>query len=38
VDDIIDFVQECEELFIEEYKGVEDKISFTVEQVALPQV
>ena len=36
VDDLVDFVQECEELFIEEYKGVEDKISFTVEQVALP--
>ena len=36
VDDLVDFVQECEESFIEEYKGVEDKISFTVEQVALP--
>ena len=36
VDDIVDFVQECEELFIEEYKGVEEKISFTVEQVELP--
>jgi len=36
VDDMIEFVQECEELFIEEYKGVEDKISFTVEQVELP--
>lgn len=36
VDDIIGFVQDCEELFIEEYKGVEDKISFTVEQVELP--
>ena len=35
VDDIIGFVQDCEELFIEEYKGVEDKISFTVEQVEL---
>jgi len=36
VDDIIDFVKEYEELFIEEFKGVEDKISFTVEQVELP--
>jgi dipeptidase D len=36
IDDIIDLVKECEELFIEEYKGVEDKISFTVEQVDLP--
>jgi dipeptidase D len=36
IDDMIDFVQECEELFIEEYKGVEDNISFTVEQVDLP--
>ena len=36
VDDMIDFVQECEELFITEYQGVEDKISFTVEQVDLP--
>ncbi len=36
VDDIIDFVKECEELFTEEYKGVEDKISFTVEQIDLP--
>jgi len=29
VDDIIDFVQECEELFTDEFKGVEDKISIT---------
>ena len=36
IDDIIDLVKECEELYIEEYKGVEDKISFTVEQVDLP--
>jgi dipeptidase D len=36
VEDIIDFVKEYEELFIEEFKGVEDKISFTVEQVELP--
>jgi len=36
VDDIVDFVKECEELFIEEYKGIEEKISFTVELVELP--
>ena len=36
VDDLVDFVQDCEDLFIEEYKGVEDKISFKVEQVELP--
>jgi dipeptidase D len=37
VDDMVEFVQECEELFIEEYKGVEDKISFTAEQIDLPK-
>ena len=36
VDDLVDFVQDSEDLFIEEYKGIEDKISFTVEQVELP--
>lgn len=36
VDDIVEFIKESEELFVEEYKSVEDKISFTVEQVALP--
>ncbi len=36
VDDLVEFVQECKDLFIEEYKGVEDKISFSVEQVELP--
>jgi len=36
VDDLIGFVKEYEDLFIEEYKGVEEKISFTVEQVELP--
>jgi len=36
VEDIIEFVKEYEELFIEEFKGVEEKISFTVEQVELP--
>ncbi len=36
VDEVIDFVRECEELFSIEYDGVEDKISFSVEQVNLP--
>jgi len=36
VDDIVDFVKEYEELFIEEFKGVEETISFSVEQVDLP--
>ena len=36
VDDIIEFVKECEEIFIEEFTGVEEKISFTVDQVELP--
>ena len=36
VEDIVDFVKEYEDLFIEEFKGVEEKISFTVEQVELP--
>lgn len=36
VDEIIEFVKECEELFIEEFNGVEENISFTVEQVQLP--
>jgi len=36
VDDLIGFVKEYEDLFIEEFKGVEEKISFTVEQVDLP--
>jgi len=36
VDDIVAFVSECETLFIEEYKGVEDKISFSAEQIDLP--
>ncbi|MCE5332576.1 MAG: aminoacyl-histidine dipeptidase [Bacteroidales bacterium] len=37
VDDIIDLVKEYEELFVEEYKGVEDHISLAVEQVELPK-
>ena len=36
VEDIISLVQEFEELFIEEYKGVEDNITLTVDQVELP--
>jgi len=36
VDDVIEFVHECEELFIEEYKSVEENISFEVEQIGLP--
>ena len=36
VDDIIAFVKEYEELFIDEFKSVEDQIAFTVEQVDLP--
>ena len=36
VDDLVNFVKEYEELFIEEFKGVEEKISFTVDQVELP--
>jgi len=36
VEDIISLVQEFEELFIEEYKGVEDNIALTVDQVELP--
>ena len=36
VDDLVNFVKEYEDLFIEEFKGVEETISFTVEQVDLP--
>jgi len=36
VEDLMDLVTEFEDLYIEEYKGVEDKISFTVEEVDLP--
>ncbi len=32
-----ELVSDYQDLFIEEYKGVEDNISFTVEQVELPQ-
>jgi dipeptidase D len=36
VDDLVELVQEYEAQFIEEFKGVEDKISLTVEQVEAP--
>ncbi|MEA4852573.1 MAG: aminoacyl-histidine dipeptidase [Paludibacter sp.] len=36
VEDIIDLVNELKELFIEEYKGVENNITFSVDQVELP--
>jgi len=36
VDDVVDFVKEYQELFTEEFKTVDDKITFTVEQVDLP--
>lgn len=36
VEDIIDLVNELEELFIEEYKGVENNITFSVDHVELP--
>ncbi|HRZ98059.1 MAG TPA: aminoacyl-histidine dipeptidase [Paludibacter sp.] len=37
IEDLIDFVKECEELFIEENKSVEDNITFTIEQIDLPK-
>ncbi|MBP1677729.1 MAG: aminoacyl-histidine dipeptidase [Bacteroidetes bacterium] len=36
VEDLVELVQEYEAQFIEEFKGVEDKISLTVEQVDAP--
>lgn len=36
VEDLIGFVQDCQELFVEEYKSVETDITFQLEQVALP--
>lgn len=36
VDDFVDFVKETEALYSEEYKGVEENISLSVEQVDLP--
>ena len=38
IDDIMDLVAECEDLFIAEYDGVEDNIHFTAEQVECPTV
>jgi dipeptidase D len=36
VDELVEFVQDFETLINEEYKGVENKLSLTVEQVDLP--
>lgn len=36
VDDIMDLVAECEDLFIAEYDGVEDNIHLTAEEVPCP--
>jgi dipeptidase D len=36
VEDMVDLVKECEELFIVENKGVEDAISLQIEQTELP--
>ena len=36
LDEIMDLVAECEDLFISEYDGVEDNIHFTAEQVECP--
>ena len=36
VDDIMDLVAECEDLFVAEYDGVEDNIRLTAEEVACP--
>ncbi|MDD3489895.1 MAG: aminoacyl-histidine dipeptidase [Paludibacter sp.] len=36
VQDILDFAAECQELFTEEFKGVEGNITLSVEQVDLP--
>ncbi|MBN2767448.1 MAG: aminoacyl-histidine dipeptidase [Paludibacteraceae bacterium] len=36
VQDILDFAAECQELFTEEFKGVEENITLIVEQVDLP--
>ena len=38
IDDVMDLVAECEDLFIAEYDGVEDNIHFTAEQVECPTV
>ena len=36
VEDIMDLVAECEDLFVAEYDGVEDNIRLTAEEVACP--
>lgn len=36
VQDILDFAAECQDLFTEEFKGVEGNITLSVEQVDLP--
>ena len=36
VDELVDFVKECEELFFEEYKSVEDNITLFADQIDLP--
>jgi dipeptidase D len=36
VEDILDFAAECQDLFTEEFKGVEGNITLSVEQVDLP--
>ena len=36
VAEVVEFVEACEALFIEEFKGVEENISFKVEEVPLP--
>jgi len=36
VEDIIEFVKDCEELFTDEFKSIENNIKFSVEPVELP--
>jgi len=36
VEDMIDYVKFCEDLFVEEYKGVENNITFSIEQIENP--
>ena len=38
LDDIMDLVAECEDLFVTEYDGVEDNIRLTAEEVACPSM
>lgn len=37
VDDMVDLVEECRDLFREEYKSVEDNITLDIEETALPE-